>query len=60
MTRQQAFVASIIELQRPWSRDTFLEGIDEKREEPNTEHDMVFENVALCKQHGLLTWSSLT
>jgi hypothetical protein len=27
---------------------------DEKREELKTKHDMGFENVALCKQHGLL------
>jgi hypothetical protein len=27
---------------------------DEKRDELKTKHDMVFENVALRKQHGLL------
>ena len=47
--------ALIIELSEAMVK-RYLPGkeFDEKREEPNTEHDMVFENVALCKQHGLL------
>jgi len=47
--------ASIIELSEAMVK-RYLPGKDfhEKREELKTKHNMVFENVALHKQHGLL------
>ncbi|KAF8230225.1 hypothetical protein L208DRAFT_1283264 [Tricholoma matsutake] len=47
--------ASIVELSEAMvKRYLPSKNFNEKREEPKTKHDMVFKNVALRKQHGLL------